>query len=1430
MKRMLFLLLLFPLAARSQVLFYAGFEGQSEAYSPDCILVNTFTSKGGPLTVFVYEEGVVGKAARFTWYNGYPGLAYPAVSNYSPEIGSLSFWVRQTGPFFLNRYYPKIWVLGSGQRYEIEEHPLVLVPLNDERMQKISDAKWHHVVITWNLTSRRRKQYLDGELIAEGEYSRPYQPDLLVFGYRLVGVLDEIAVLKKELEEKEVKAVYLAYQEGKRVFSLPRPQQREYPALPLTISHLPDSRPQLPSGANWDLKPAADNGKRVLYYLDGIWRFQPALIEKKGKEIINPGFFGSDWAYISVPGFWKSRNGVKDRDNKVLSDWKGIPWEKIFSVWYERDFSLPPKYKGSQVMLIFPQLAGNAEIYLNSQHLFTSQFSGEVQVNLTEHLLWEGSNRLTVLSGIPCVPEMDVNGISRTPFIEIRSTRSFDLGSPVFCPSVRTGSVKVIFPVENFTYKDLDLVVSANVFSYQDSKLVKTLPGVPLKVEKLFRGEKNIVFPVEGLKCWSPEEPVLYKLVLEVKQGGKTVDITWPEVFGYREIWVEKGTIFLNGIKLSIRGKSHNYLSSYGFSREEIRQLKLTGQNADRTLSPVFPYIDTLQITDEEGWLVFFQAPGIVPDLEAARYEWKNLLKNVGNHPSVVAWQWSGNGYLNGPHGHPMQIGGVIPEEVIRQDENYVRARKVKELDPTGRPVFYYRLGTGGDFRGIMTTLGFGTPLQEAEEWVSYWAKTRQDPLVPTEMQVYPIHHEGFLWQKGSKEIVLLEHHARFFGDLAYQKLTSQHLESYAAADKGVSLWLGPDSEYKNDIYSLTYSRLLPSWRTYGVGGYLFHVFFKTSELFSRNQLNKFGQTLKRVNSPVLFYIGGPKADFVNKEHNFWIGEKVEKSFITVNDSFHPLKASINWKAVTETGEVLGVGMVDISVPAGGIDFQPITLQTESWKKKTKVNIEAELTAENFFLSDSFQITFFPREDRKIKQVVAVVDSTGETVRVLEKMGVPLQIFDENTIDAGQWTWQKFPLLIIGKNSYPYFVKLCQKHLPFGEAVKEGLNVLILEQTCRQVAGLTVENGNLRQVFIRERNCPLLLGLENQDLTDWRGESYLLPAYQSWHPESNFLGESASKHGQLNSFGQRRFWHWSNKGMVATFAYEKPQLGNFRVLLDCGFDLLYTPLVEVQEGKGRILFNQLDLVDHYGIEPVATILLQRMIENYLQPVSKNWRKLGFIGDARDKNFLEQLGVCYQENSLADVVYLNPGFAGESLSAEKIASFLNDGGILIVTLKSEADCLKLPVKIRLEKRKVNMVEVPGDPEFAGLGPGDFFYRSAVETLQVVSVREEPVKNGLAGVILCGKGKIIYLQITPEIFERMWQKSKVFRIYSTVLANLGIENKFSVDTGAISGYGIPEEWLPGYSVAIKNLEQRPMSGKGKFYLSPALDFDPDQHHVW
>jgi len=77
--------------------------------------------------------------------------------------------------------------------------------------------------------------------------------------------------------------------------------------------------------------------------------------------------------------------------------------------------------------------------------------------------------------------------------------------------------------------------------------------------------------------------------------------------------------------------------------------------------------------------------------------------------------------------------------------------------------------------------------------------------------------------------------------------------------------------------------------------------------------------------------------------------------------------------------------------------------------------------------------------------------------------------------------------------------------------------------------------------------------------------------------------------------GADRTTEWGNDNVVTTFTYIKPQLGATRALVDCGFDLQETPLLEAAGGRGRLLFCQIDVTNRYGVDPVSTILVNNML-------------------------------------------------------------------------------------------------------------------------------------------------------------------------------------------------------------------------------------------
>lgn len=1469
-----------------------------------------------------YGSGFIGQAAFVR-----RGLEYPIAGIFSAQKGTFSLWLKLENK-------AKCLVLPKKGRLE----SIACVGTDSPRLSAlVGDGKWHHCVYTWDLKLGQKQQYLDGARIGRATYRKAYLERRFLFGAGLNNWIDELVLLADPLSGRQVKALFAEYGKGRQPFEeLPHGSAAFYP---LDVSRSPRTRPALPARVDWrSAKLTSLNKTRTQLSLAGYWRIQPlGFMHRTPQE--------GQWLYVRLPSAWlpyptdpvlydqslkplpeynylrrkmvsaarTSTDISVDDEPEGLDDdlplepeqtsfrepgtYNGSPITNYCSVVLEREFQLPPDTRGKQVLLRLSRVGGIA-VYVNDHYLANVSGIEEAALNLTDHIHRGKANRLTFVLGNSFRP-MQSAGVTCVPVLEIRDTNLVKLGKPLIVPSYREKKLKVYLPAENLAGRELDLTMGAELYDAGGQRRVKSLGSRPVALKKGATGDALIEFPAEGLREWTPETPNLYHLGLEVRHSGTLLDVVPPERFGYREVWAEGGDVYLNGKRLSLRGKSHS--GWVAFTPFQIDLMRKVGMNSARTLDWNDFDLEPLKVTDEKGFLVNIAMYISPHDEQAARAYFRKLMTVLGNHPSIIEWMIGGRGYPNGPHGHPVQIGGLISEEAIGDSLHYRTGQLINKIDPTGRLTFYHTAGVGGNVRGIMHSLSFGTPIQEMEEWVSHWAKVKPAPFVPREQQIFS--RPDYFFHRGSKASIVLEQHARYFGEASYRKATEELIERWREIDED-DLWATP--EYWADMYELAFTRALRSWRTYGISGYWFHASFHLQTLYEKSRaggpLTSWGEVVKRINAPCIFYIGGPKQDFVSKGHNYFAGEEVAKSAIVVNDTLHDVRGTLSWEATTRGGARVASGKQQIVVSQGTQFFQPVTLKCPDVTERTALQITAAFSApaENLTLSDTFDIAIFPEAPKpEIAGAVALVDTSGQTANVLKKLGVQYRLLTEQSKPK----LSSFELLIIGKSSFPAATRILGG-AELNAAIDQGLNVLVLEQMNRNVAGLTTECFKTRRVFLGARDSGLLAGFQAEDFIDWRGESTALPAYQSWCAESNWrVGANliASKHGQANSFRQGRFWHWSNKGMVATFCYQKPQLGNYRVLLQNGFDVLYTPLVEFHRGKGRVLFSQLELTDLCGKEPVAAQLLHRALQELSEPSDREFLPIGLLGGQEGRDLMELLAIDYQPGLDGKVAYVS---LAETDDKDAIASFVRGGGTVVTCIQSQTDADKLPVAIRIregqspeeaeaavetpkleapalgpadgatkgaaeddqldlllegEKKgaepegEISLDEdsestpgsaaesegdakyfkagVPPDPVFSGMSLSDLYYRRSLKAMTVVeSVDGKPAVNALVGVIPCGRGRIVYLQPHPHLLDDRWQKSKVLRLYNTVLTNLGARSKAAPDFSLVGGYGLPEEWMPGYAVKVPDIKKRPMVKESPLYWKPALNFDPNVHYVW
>nr|WP_036603823.1 glycoside hydrolase family 2 TIM barrel-domain containing protein [Olivibacter sitiensis] len=188
------------------------------------------------------------------------------------------------------------------------------------------------------------------------------------------------------------------------------------------------------------------------------------------------------------------------------------------------------------------------------------------------------------------------------------------------------------------------VVVQAKLYNPQ-GRLIK-------QVEKLSRASERLEFEpivLSKVDAWSPENPHLYKVEVNLKQGDLLQTVT--QNIGFRNFkFVEHGPFLLNGKRLLLRG-THRHEDHAGLGaampdsliRKEMVVMKEMGVNFIRLGHyQQSPYV--LDLCDSLGILVWEEIPWCRGGLggEVYRRQAKRMLTNMiqqhNNHPSIIIW------------------------------------------------------------------------------------------------------------------------------------------------------------------------------------------------------------------------------------------------------------------------------------------------------------------------------------------------------------------------------------------------------------------------------------------------------------------------------------------------------------------------------------------------------------------------------------------------------------------------------------------------------------------------------------------------------------------------------------------------------------------------------------------------------------------------
>ena len=573
--------------------------------------------------------------------------------------------------------------------------------------------------------------------------------------------------------------------------------------------------------------------------------------------------------------------------------------------------------------------------------------------------------------------------------------------------------------------------------------------------------------------------------------------------------------------------------------------------------------------------------------------------------------------------------------------------------------------------------------------------------------------------------------------------------------------------------------------------------------------------------------------------HNFQPGETVEKQIIIINNSRQTVTGDAAWtfalpqtvnggKRVTiETGEQARIPL-RFALPA--------TLAPGEYELTMKVKFNTGGMQE-----DSFAIHVLPKMNAPKPEVkIALYDPKGETEKLLNDMGIHYDTVDADVDLSG------YSVLVVGKAALTV-----DGPAPDIGRVRDGLKALIFEQksdVLEKRFGFRVQEYGLRRVFKRVPDHPILQeatddwrfagltgGLDTEHLRDWRGKATIVSPRLKYELRPRY-GPTI----EWSGIKVTRAWRSSRYGNVASVLIEKPARGDFLPIVDGGFDLQYSPLMEYREGKGIVLFCQMDVTGRTESDPAAIRLVQNLL-NYVSTYKPTpQREPLYVGEQPGKEYFEKAGMSlsiYQGGVLNanQVLIVGPG-GGQKLAdhAGAVGAWLREGGnLLTIGLTEQEANAFLPFEVRMKKAEhISTYFEPAGIKspLAGIGSAD------------VSVREpRELPLVLEGASIIGDGvlatakdfNVVFCQLVPWQFdyEKLYNLKMTFRrtsfLVSRLLANMGAPSS----TLLLSRFANPV----GEDVKDVRMSPRELSRQGRwlngFYLdSPVEMDDPYRFFRW
>jgi beta-galactosidase/beta-glucuronidase len=390
-------------------------------------------------------------------------------------------------------------------------------------------------------------------------------------------------------------------------------------------------------------------------------------------EYPRPQFVRADWVNLNGPwtytfdfgqsGYqraFESSQGFEDTITVPFcpeSSLSGVGYtDFIPAMWYQRTITLPAGWQGKRVLVHFGGVDYQCEAFIDGKSV-GRHWGGTVSFTFDiTHFVKAGSSHSLVLAVQDDTRSGNQPGGKQSHKFNSFSclyTRTTGIWQTVWLEAVDPHGLKSIYSVPNLDSSTFTITPTFYA-TRRGLQLVATLSAggqIVSQVTQAANQGEACVLPVSNPRPWSPEDPFLYDLDLQVVDENGAVLDQVSSYAGLRKVHVEGNQVYLNNKPYYLR-----LVLDQGFYPDGIwtapsdaalkRDIELAmeaGFNGARLHQKVFEERFHYW-ADQLGYLTWGESSSWgmdCKDITSARNflsEWHEIVVRDRNHPSIIAW------------------------------------------------------------------------------------------------------------------------------------------------------------------------------------------------------------------------------------------------------------------------------------------------------------------------------------------------------------------------------------------------------------------------------------------------------------------------------------------------------------------------------------------------------------------------------------------------------------------------------------------------------------------------------------------------------------------------------------------------------------------------------------------------------------------------